>query len=86
MATKLLMIKNFLNKPLSLFMNSPHYIKPTYNLQTFSTTPIASVNFFNKLPAEKLWKSEQAFIENVIHCSEYENTYSNKIFSLRGVG
>ncbi|CAG9565580.1 unnamed protein product [Danaus chrysippus] len=57
MATKLLTIRNLLNKPLSLLMNSPHYIKPTYNLQTFSTTPIASVNFFNKLPAEKLWKS-----------------------------
>ncbi|KAL0869017.1 hypothetical protein ABMA27_007336 [Loxostege sticticalis] len=31
--------------------------KTTPNLKTFTTSPVTCVNFFNKLPAEKLWKS-----------------------------
>ncbi|XP_047537274.1 28S ribosomal protein S5, mitochondrial [Vanessa atalanta] len=58
MASKILAIRNVVNKPLSFFVNKiPQYQTTGYNLKNISTTTIACLNFFNKLPAEKLWKS-----------------------------
>ncbi|CAH2094706.1 unnamed protein product [Euphydryas editha] len=58
MATKLFSIRNVINKPLNFLMNKvPQYQTSGYNLKKISTTSITYVNFFNKLPAEKLWKS-----------------------------
>ncbi|XP_072929776.1 small ribosomal subunit protein uS5m [Epargyreus clarus] len=59
MTTKLLTLKHLVNKPLITILNqTPLYQNNvTYNLKNFNTSAVACVNFFNKLPAEKLWKS-----------------------------
>ncbi|XP_045452850.1 28S ribosomal protein S5, mitochondrial [Melitaea cinxia] len=58
MATKLLAIRNVVHKPLNFLISKiPQYQTTGYNLKNISTTSIACLNFFNKLPAEKLWKS-----------------------------
>ncbi|KAM3960474.1 mitochondrial ribosomal protein S5 [Aphomia sociella] len=58
MALKFLTIRNILSRPLpSILKQNPIQNNVTYNLKFFSCTPVANVNFFNKLPAEKLWKS-----------------------------
>ncbi|XP_034834081.1 small ribosomal subunit protein uS5m [Maniola hyperantus] len=58
MASKLLALRSVLIKPLSLVVNTnPLHQNTVYNLKKFSTSSVVSINFFNKLPAEKLWKS-----------------------------
>ncbi|CAG4957423.1 unnamed protein product [Colias eurytheme] len=58
MATKLLSLGNVVRSPLNLILkHSNSQINYVNNLKNFSTSPIVCVNFFNKLPAEKLWKS-----------------------------
>ncbi|XP_053613851.1 small ribosomal subunit protein uS5m [Plodia interpunctella] len=57
MALKLLYLKNLVAKPVNVLLKQSSLQTNTSNLKVFSTTPIAYVNFFNKLPAEKLWKS-----------------------------
>ncbi|XP_059053159.1 small ribosomal subunit protein uS5m [Achroia grisella] len=57
MASKLLAIRNIGYKPLSLLVKQIPIQPVPYNLKLLSTTPVVSVNFFNKLPADKLWKS-----------------------------
>ncbi|CAB3249321.1 unnamed protein product [Arctia plantaginis] len=55
MATKILTLGNILSRPINLLLKQNNI---NSNLKTnFSTTTVACVNFFNKLPAEKLWKS-----------------------------
>ncbi|KAJ8714125.1 hypothetical protein PYW08_007745 [Mythimna loreyi] len=55
MSTKILTLGNILSRPINFLLKQNNV---TSNLKTnFSTTPVACVNFFNKLPAEKLWKS-----------------------------
>lgn len=53
MSSKLLSIGKLLTKPLNIIFR-PH--NQTSNLN-FTTSSVNSVGFFNKLPAEKLWKS-----------------------------
>lgn len=49
MATKLLAIRNVVNKPLNFLKSKiPQYQTTGYNLKNISTTSIACVNFFNK--------------------------------------
>ncbi|XP_075983303.1 mitochondrial ribosomal protein S5 [Anticarsia gemmatalis] len=55
MSTKILSLGNFLSRPINILLKQNNV---TPNLKTnFSTTTVACVNFFNKLPADKLWKS-----------------------------
>ncbi|XP_026743286.1 28S ribosomal protein S5, mitochondrial-like [Trichoplusia ni] len=55
MTTKILTLGNILSRPISILIKQNNV---TPNLKTsFSTSSVACVNFFNKLPAEKLWKS-----------------------------
>ncbi|XP_038206482.1 28S ribosomal protein S5, mitochondrial [Zerene cesonia] len=57
MATKLLSLANIVRSPLNLILKQSNTHINYGNLKKFSTSPIVCVNFFNKLPAEKLWKS-----------------------------
>ncbi|CAH2245082.1 28S ribosomal protein S5, mitochondrial [Pararge aegeria] len=58
MASKLLALRSVINKPLNGILGQlPQCLNTVYNLKNFSTTSAVSLNFFNKLPAEKLWKS-----------------------------
>ncbi|XP_023935973.1 28S ribosomal protein S5, mitochondrial [Bicyclus anynana] len=58
MASKLLALRSLISKPLNLIVNqTPQKLDFVYNLKSFSTTSVSNINFFNKLPAEKLWKS-----------------------------
>ncbi|CAD0203992.1 unnamed protein product [Chrysodeixis includens] len=55
MTSKLLTFGNLISRPISILIKQNNV---TPNLHTnFSTSSVACVNFFNKLPAEKLWKS-----------------------------
>ncbi|XP_021186382.3 small ribosomal subunit protein uS5m [Helicoverpa armigera] len=55
MSVKLFSLGNILSRPISILLKQNNV---TPNLKTnFSTSSVACVNFFNKLPAEKLWKS-----------------------------
>ncbi|CAH0690266.1 unnamed protein product [Spodoptera exigua] len=55
MSTKILTLCNIISRPVNVLLKQNNV---TPNLKTnFSTTSVACVNFFNKLPAEKLWKS-----------------------------
>ncbi|XP_063628069.1 small ribosomal subunit protein uS5m [Cydia splendana] len=60
MTTRLLSLGNILSRPISL-LYKPAPLLVNYaaaNLKrNLGTTSVACVNFFNKLPAEKLWKS-----------------------------
>ncbi|XP_045537839.1 28S ribosomal protein S5, mitochondrial [Papilio machaon] len=59
MALKLFSLKHLIKKPVNILFNqgSIYQNNVVHNLKNFSTSSIACVNFFNKLPAEKLWKS-----------------------------
>ncbi|XP_013170549.1 PREDICTED: 28S ribosomal protein S5, mitochondrial [Papilio xuthus] len=59
MALKLFSLKHLIKKPINILYNrGPTYQNNVvHNLKNFSTSSIACINFFNKLPAEKLWKS-----------------------------
>lgn len=54
MCSKILTLSNVLSRPMQLFFkpNVTSNLKPNINV-----TSVACVSFFNKLPAEKLWKS-----------------------------
>nr|ABF51220.1 mitochondrial ribosomal protein S5 isoform 2 [Bombyx mori] len=54
MCSKILTLSNVLSRPMQLFFkpNATSNLKPNINV-----TSVACVSFFNKLPAEKLWKS-----------------------------
>ncbi|CAH4038068.1 28S ribosomal protein S5, mitochondrial [Pieris brassicae] len=56
MATKILALKNFVHSPFKVLFKQPISFNNN-NLKCISTSPLCCVNFFNKLPAEKLWKS-----------------------------
>ncbi|KAG7297835.1 hypothetical protein JYU34_018578 [Plutella xylostella] len=61
MCSRILTLGNVLHKPLSLVFRQKPALQNNINsnLQKayFNTTPVACISFFNKLPAEKLWKS-----------------------------
>ncbi|XP_022818070.1 28S ribosomal protein S5, mitochondrial [Spodoptera litura] len=55
MSTKILTLCNIISRPVNVLLKQNNV---TPNLKTnFSTTSVAGISFFNKLPAEKLWKS-----------------------------
>ncbi|XP_041969398.1 28S ribosomal protein S5, mitochondrial [Aricia agestis] len=56
MASKLLGLRTLFSQSLKLLPKHP-YNNSVHNLNHFSTSSTLNVNFFNKLPAEKLWKS-----------------------------
>ncbi|RVE41482.1 hypothetical protein evm_013869 [Chilo suppressalis] len=57
MLSKLLSIRS-IAAPINVFSKQINFpVNVIHNLTNFSTTSVKSVNFFNKLPAEKLWKS-----------------------------
>ncbi|XP_028170413.1 small ribosomal subunit protein uS5m [Ostrinia nubilalis] len=57
MCSKLLSLRSLIKPTNTILKQVLCQNKSTPNLKTFTTSPIACVNFFNKLPAEKLWKS-----------------------------
>ncbi|CAG4954283.1 unnamed protein product [Parnassius apollo] len=57
MSLKLFSLRHLLNKPIISNQTTLYHKNVIHNLTNFSTSSIACVNFFNKLPAEKLWKS-----------------------------
>ncbi|KAF9808184.1 hypothetical protein SFRURICE_017336 [Spodoptera frugiperda] len=55
MSTKILTLCNIISRPVNVLLKQNNV---TPNLKTnFSTTSVSCISFFNKLPAEKLWKS-----------------------------
>lgn len=57
MATKILSLRSVINKPLNSIISNVSLYQHECNLKSFNTTTVACITFFNKLPAEKLWKS-----------------------------